>query len=317
VAGLRLLTLPRQVPLRDAAQNCKDGPELILGAIHISERVTRLRVAEVGATGSSRLIDRSSLVSAELHNCERLTALLMAEIEAARDAGAIEIDVLATRALRGTRLLRLLDRVVRASGAEGIRLPGTAETLAAGFMAVTRPRAGELEGTVTVARIGESMTGVAAGLAGRPPDWVGSRPLGAATLTTRARFSDPPRPNQIEAAVNGATRALGSLALPECERVFLTTPMSPVLERLCGSRLDASAARRGLDSILGQTADDIAAWFGAEAGGARLLPATLVLAFALADLTGVEIEPCTGDPVAGNAWLAESRQEASRAERAA
>lgn len=303
--------------MRGAVESCKDGPELILGAIHISERVTRLRVAEVGATGSRRLIDRSSLVSAELDNCERLTALLMAEIEAARDAGALEVDVLATRALRGTRLLRLLDRVVRASGAGGIRLPGTTETLSAGFMAVTRPRLESLEGTVAVARIGESMTGVAAGFPGEPPEWVGSRPVGAATLTGRARFSDPPRPNQIEAAVNGAARALGSLALPDCERVFLTTPMSAVLERLCGPRIDAGAARRGLDSILGQTADDIAAWFGAEAGGARLLPATLILALAIADLTGSEIEPCTGDPVAGNAWLAESRRQAARAERAA
>jgi hypothetical protein len=290
---------------------------LILGAIHISERVTRLRVADVGSTRSRRLIDRSSLVSADLGNCDRLSALLMAEIEAARDAGAVEVDVIATGALRGTRLLRLLDRVARASGAGGILLPGTADTLSAGFMAVTRPREEALGGTVAVARIGESVTGVAAGTPGGLPEWIGSRPVGAATLTGRARFSDPPRPNQIEAAVNGATRALGSLALPDCERVFLMTPMSAALERLCGPRISGVGARRGLDSVLEQTSDDIAAWFGAESGRTRLLPATLVITSALADMTGCEVEPCTGDPVAGRAWLAESRRAAAGAERAA
>jgi hypothetical protein len=290
---------------------------LILGAIHISERVTRLRVADVGEDRSRRLIDRSSLVSAELRNCDRLSALLMAEIEAARDAGAVAVEVIAAGALRGTRLLRLLDRVARASGTGGIHLPRMADSLAAGFMAVTRPRQAVLNGRVAVARIGEASTGVGAGTPGGPPDWVGSRPLGAAALTEKARFSDPPRPNQIEAAINGASRSLASLAMPPCDRVFLTTPMSAVLERLCGPRIDAEGARRGLDSILGQTADDIAAWFGAESGRARLLPATLVIAYVLADLTGREVEPCTGDPVAGRAWLAESRQAVSSAGRAA
>lgn len=303
--------------MRSPVQNCEDGPALILGAIHISERFTRLRVADVGRTSSRRLIERSSPVVAELVNCDRLTALLMAEVEAARDAGAVEIIVMATRTLRGTRLLRLLDRVTRASGAGGILLPGTADTLAAGFLAVTRPRVNSLAGTVAVARIGDSTTGVAAGGPGEMPEWVGSRPIGAANLTRRARFSDPPRPNQIEAAVNGATRALGSLALPDCERVFLMTPMSAALERLCGPRIDSAVARRGLDSILGQTSDDIAAWFGADSGRARLLPATLVIALALADLTGLEVDPCVGDPVAGRAWLGECRQRAAAAESAA
>jgi hypothetical protein len=290
---------------------------LILGVIQISGRVTRLRVSDVGSDTSRRLIDRSSLVTAELRNCERLSALLMAEVEAARDAGAVEVEIVAARSLRGTRLLRLLDRVSRASGAGGIHLPGAADRLAESFMAVTRPRQATLGGAVAVARTGDSSTGIATGSPGEPPGWVGSRALGAATLTERARFTDPPRPNQIEAAINGATRALESLALPGFERVFLDTPVAAVLERLCGSRIDASTARRGLDAILGQTADDTAAWFGTEAGRARLLPATLVIVFALASLTRTAVEPCSADPVAGRAWLAHSRLLSGSAQRAA
>jgi hypothetical protein len=289
--------------LRGPGKNCKDGPELILGAIQISQRSTRLRVAEIGEESSSRLLDRSSRVSAELRNAERLTALLMAEIEAARDAGAVRVEVIATRSLRGSRLLRLLDRVSRAAGAGGILLPGPAEALASTFLSVTKPIASELPGSTGVARIAESTTGVAIGIAGDRPGWIGSRPLGAASLTERARFSDPPRPNQIEAAINGAVRRFGSLSPPVCDRLFVSSPHSTVLERLCGPRMDVASARRGLDLILGQTGDDIAAWFGADSGQAKLLPATIVCCLALCEVFENQVEPRYGDLVAGRAWL--------------
>lgn len=284
---------------------------MILGVIEISERVTRLRVSEVGFDRARRLTDRSSLVSAELRNCDRLSALLMAEIETARDAGAERVEVIASRKLRGTRLLRLLDRVTRAVGAGAIQIPGATDALAANFMAVTRPLETLSGSVVAVARIGESSTGVAVGPAGGVPEWIGSRALGAANLTDKAGFADPPGPNQIEAAINGATHALTSLALPDFERAFIGTPLSAVLQRLCGPRIDPVAARRALGLILGQTADDIAAWFGAESAQARLVPATLAVTLALSELTGVAVEPCAADPVAGRTWLARSRAAVS------
>ncbi len=290
---------------------------MILGAIEISKRSTRLRVADVGSSSSRRLLDRSSLVSAELGNCERLSALLMAEIETARDAGATRVEVIAARSLRGTRLLRLLDRVSRASGAGGIVLPDPSTAVASTFLSVTVPMAAGSSADVAVARVGESTTGVAIGRAGDVPGWIGSRPLGAASLTERARFSDPPRPNQIEAAVNGALRKFETLAPPDCERVFASSPLAAPLERLCGPRIDSDSARRGLDSILGQTGDDIAAWIGADSGQARLMPATIVCCLALTEVFGTPVEPCEGDPVAGRSWLAAAGRTAPGSRRAA
>lgn len=279
---------------------------MILGAIEISKRTTRLRVAEVGSGSSRRLVDRSSLVSAQLRNSDRLSALLMAEIEAARDAGAERVEVLAGRSLRGTRLLRLLDRVSRASGAGGILLPDPGERLRSTFFSVTVPFAGELDRSVAVARVGESNTGVAVGVPGERPGWVGSRPVGCATLSEKARFSDPPKPNQIEAAVTATVRKLETLAPPGSDRLFVSTPLAGPLCRICGPRIDPASARRGLDSILGQTGDDIAAWFGADSGRARLLPATLICCLGLSEVFGTPVEPREGDPVAGRFWLAEA-----------
>jgi hypothetical protein len=284
---------------------------LILGAIQISQRTTRLRVSDVSGTGSRRLIDRPHRVSAELRNCDRLTALLMAEVEAARDAGAERIEVTALPELRGMRLLRLLDRVSRASGSGPISVPSRTDMLAAAFLAVTTPALRRLPAEtfaddVAVAFVGESFTGVATGQAGRRPSWVGSRPLGTETLTSRARFEDPPRPNQTEAAISGVRRALGSLALPRCGTAFVASGSAAVLERLCGRQIDEQAARRGLGAILGQTSDDTAAWFGAEPATARQLPATLVACLALAESLKLPLRPAGFDPVAGRWWLAEA-----------
>jgi hypothetical protein len=282
---------------------------LILGAIQIAQRTTRLRVTEVDGPLSRRVVDRPHRVSAELRNCERLTALLMAEVEAAREAGAERIEVTAVPELRGSRLLRLLDRVSRAAGSGPIVVPGRSETLAAAFLGVTTPideaiSGEDAPGTVAVAFVGESFVGIATGSPGRRPEWVGTRPLGTAALTRKARFSDPPRPNQIEAAIAGACRAVDSLAPPDFDTAFVATSSAPVVERLCGNQIDEEAARRGIQSILGQTADDTAAWFGAEQATARLLPATLVACLALAGRACMPLSPAAFDPVAGRWWLA-------------
>jgi hypothetical protein len=289
---------------------------LILGAIQIAQRTTRLRVTEVDGRLSRRLLDRPHRVSAELRNCDRLTALLMAEVEAARDAGAERIEVTAVPELRGSRLLRLLDRVSRAAGSGPIVVPGRSETLAAAFLGVTTPievapvsgdpaRAADGTRTVAVAFVGESFVGIATGAPGSRPEWVGTRPLGTAALTGKARFSDPPRPNQIQAALAGACRAVDSLSPPDFDAAFVATSAAAVVERLCGSRIDEQAARGGIDRILGQTADDTAAWFGAEPATARLLPATLVACRALAGRVAMPLSPAAFDPVAGRWWLAQ------------
>ena len=233
----------------------------------------------------------------------------MAEVEAARDAGAERIEVAAAPELRGSRLLRLLDRVSRAAGSGPIVVPGRSETLAAAFLGVTTPIAdlraeGSAPGASAVALVGESFIGIATGSPGRRPEWVGTRPLGAVALTSKARFSDPPRPNQIEAAIAGARRAVETLAPPAFDAAYVATSSAAVVERLCGSAIDGDAARRGIQKILGQTADDTAAWFGAERATARLLPATLVACLALADRVGMPLSPAAFDPVAGRWWLA-------------
>jgi hypothetical protein len=282
---------------------------VILGAIEIGTRSTALNVAEVRERDSAGLLERVHPVSATLDNLERLSALLMAEIETARDLGAERVEVLAGTELRGTRLIRLLSRPTRAMGAGEIRIPAARERLAATFIAATAPAGDDLDGPVAVAHVGTDSLAVGVGEPGRVPAWTGVRPAGAARITGRARFSDPPRPVQIEAAVSGASRLIASLAPPPVGRMMVVSRFARVIERLCGSTISPEDSRRGLGSILGQTSDDLAAWFGIETGTSRLLPATIAGHAALAETFGIPVEPVACDPVAGREWLARAETE--------
>ncbi len=277
---------------------------MILGVLEISLRSTRFTVTEVAPDSSRFVLSRSHGLTAGPENADRLMALLMAEVEVAREMGADRIEVVAVPELRGSRLIRLVDRVGEAIGVGPVRIPSRRDTAAAAFLGVTRPRAGDVEGPVGVAHIGETAIGIAVGEPGSMPTWIGSRPVGTSTMTHKARFSNPPRPAQIEAAITGASRGIGSLYPPGCDRLFVSSSMSEVVGRLCGLVIGPADARRGLDAILGQTSADTAAWFGVEPVLARHLPGMLVGHAALSEGLGIRVEPVACDHGAGREWLA-------------
>jgi len=278
---------------------------LILGAIEISLRSTRFSLAEVTSRSTAAITERRYSVTAGIEGLDRISALIMAEAEFAREQGAESIEVLAVGSLRGSRLVALLDRVTKAIGAGPVRIPSRRDWSAATFLGVTVPSGGSLPDPVAVAAVGESAIGLAAGTPGELPGWIGSRPVGVSTMTRKARFQDPPRPGQLEAAISGASRGIASMAPPASERVLVASPLAPVIERLCGRSISAADARRGLNAILGQTSDDISAWFGVEASLARHLPGTIIGHAALAEGLSVAVEPACCDLVASRHWLAE------------
>ena len=275
---------------------------MILGAIEISSRSVRFCVADVGSTSSARLTERFHTIKARPENLERLTAILMAEAEAAREMGVERLEVTAGADLRGTRLAQQLDRVCQSVGAGRLRIPSVREESAAVFAGVTVPDLEHQGERVAVGLVGERHVSVAVGKSGSVPQWMATRPIGSVAMTDKARFSDPPRPAQLDAAISAATRQITTLMPPDFDRLLVAGQTPAVVERLCGSRFDADGARRGIDSILGLNAHDVSAWFGSPVGLSRLLPATLIAHAALAGGLDAEVEPVAWEPVAGRRW---------------
>lgn len=285
---------------------------MILGVIDIGLRSTRFTISEITPDSTRALLIRNHGLTVGLDSIDRLSALLMAEVELAREEyGVARVEVVAGPELRGSRLVRLLNRVAAVIGIGPVRIPSRQEASAATFLAVTRPRQDLIEGPVGVAHIGEIAVGLAVGRPGARPDWIGSRPVGASAMARKARFSNPPLPNQIEAAITGASRGFASLLPPACDRVMVASPLAEVIGRLCGKRINPDGARRGLNLILGQTSSDTAAWFGLEPSLARNLPGTIVGHAALAEGLGMTVEPVDFDQGAGRHWLSECEVETS------
>ena len=276
---------------------------MILGSIEISNRSLRFSVTEVEAATSIRLVERFHSIFAREENLDRLATLIVAEAEAAREAGAVRVEVTAGPDLRGTTLAHELNRVCASIGADNLKIPSAHHRAEAAFMGVTVPGREQMKGEVAVALVGERTVSVAAGSPGHLPHWVASRPVGALSMTEKARFSDPPRPVQIDAAISGSTRQIASLMPPAVDKVLVASDFAPVVERLCGSRFDREAARRGLDAVLGLNSDDLSAWFGIAPGLSRYLPGTLVCHLALAEALDCVLEPVVWEPVAGSEWL--------------
>ncbi|HNC06249.1 MAG TPA: hypothetical protein PLS38_08100, partial [Solirubrobacterales bacterium] len=92
------------------------------------------------SSGSTRrIVERSHKVTAGIDGLDRISALIMSEAEFARDQGAGRVEVIAVPGLRGSRLIRLLDRVADAVGAGPIRIPTRRDWTAATFLGVTVP----------------------------------------------------------------------------------------------------------------------------------------------------------------------------------
>lgn len=275
---------------------------MILGVLEISSRSVRFCVTDVGASSSTRILERFHTIKPTQANLERLTAILMAEAEAARELAVGRIDVTAGSDLRGTRLAIQLDRVCGVIGAGRLKIPSVREEAGAVFAGVTVPGPEHQGERVAVALVGERHVSLAVGKSGSVPQWMASRPVGSVNMTDKARFSDPPRPGQLEAAISAATRQVSTLMPPEFDRLLVASQSPAIVERLCGGRFDADGARRGIDSILGLNAHDVSAWFGAPVGLSRLLPATLIAHAALAGGLDADVEPVAWEPVAGRQW---------------
>lgn len=230
----------------------------------------------------------------------------MAEVETLRDLGVARTEVIAVPELRGTRLIRLLDRASISIGSGEIRIPSRRESASAAFLGATFAGEAAPADDVTVARIGESGVEIAVGTPAHVPGWFGSRPVGTAVIARKARFSDPPGRNQVEAAFSGAARALASLAWPAGDRALVVSSLANEVEALCGSPAGPEQVRTGIESVRGEPAEEIADRFGVGPAGARRMIPTLVLHGALAERLGRAVEPVAEDPVGGRFWLAES-----------
>lgn len=272
-------------------------PAVISGAVQITPSSIRYSALAPGGghlTAGVRELDTTRGDFGEVE------AAVVEGIEAVRDAGADRVTLFASGELRGARVADRLSVRSRRLGFGDIRFTGTGATIAAGFIARSRTALGESSipdrETCGVLGIGHHSVGLAVGTVGEGPAWIGSRPVGVRTLAERSRLSDPPEPNQVEAARSAVERSLGGLTNPDFAHLIVVSDFSLATRLVCGDRVDRDSLRLALDSIVGMTSDELGERVGLGSVLAPLFPLALVVQYGAARAFGVDLIPLDPDP---------------------
>lgn len=258
---------------------------MVIGVIDIGTNTTRLMVAEVREGRLRSKLERRHFLSATSPgSADALPALLEREAAIAREAGADQLLVAGTAALRGSRAARTLGRVCARIDAGELRILSGAQEAALAFRGATGCEPGELPDSVAVVDVGGGSTEVAVGAPGERPEWWASRPVGSRKLTEQALRSDPPSRDQLAAARNAAARRFVGVEPPECELALAVGGGTTSLRRISGGSLDRPRITELLERLGSATSESLAAELGLVPERVRLLPAALAVLEAVCEL---------------------------------
>jgi exopolyphosphatase/pppGpp-phosphohydrolase len=264
-----------------------------IGVIDIGASTTCSLVAELTPPRPRQALVRRHNLSPSQVEPEELASLVRSEASLARRAGAEELVVAARATLRGTHHARLLGRVCHQIGAGDLRILDAREKAELAFDGAVGGQPEHIP--IAVATVGLSSTEVAVGYAGGGTAWRGSRPAGVWRLTDGARFSDPPKLVQQDAARSAAWRSLSSLQPPPAERALLAGgAASAAIRSLCGSTIDAASLARAREHVAAVPGEILAGELMLTPGQARPVPATLAVLDAVVELIGLPLEMVGG-----------------------
>jgi exopolyphosphatase/guanosine-5'-triphosphate,3'-diphosphate pyrophosphatase len=263
-----------------------------IGVIDIGTNTTRLLVADVEEGSLRPVAQRRHFVNPSRGSEPALAALVEAEAAVAREAGAEELVIAGTAALRRYAELRRLDRACRKAGAGPLRVLSAGDEARLAFRGATIGR--EAPERIAVVDVGGGSTEIAIGQPGRDPEWWASRPLGSRLLTEDVRLDDPPAEAQLAALRAAVSRRLANLDPPEAGATLAVGGGTASLRLLCGPRVDARGLATALRAVTEASGRRVAEQTGIAWERVRLLPAALIVLAVLCESLPSPIEIAPG-----------------------
>ena len=271
--------------------------------VDIGSNTTRLLVAERAPDGALRELRARrdfTLIGKACGEDGRIPDEKLAEVadvvedqvREARKLGARHVEIVATAAIReapnradlataiGERcglLLRVL------SGADEARLcfAGATRGLAPGSR-------------VAVVDVGGGSTEIAIGEPGGEVEWFATLPVGSSTLARRHLESDPPTRAQVDSLRDALRHDLAGLEPPACERAVAVGGSATSLRRLTGGALDRVSLERAVERLLAAPSAQLARDTGLVEERIRLLPAGLLVLYAVGERLDLPMEVVNG-----------------------
>jgi exopolyphosphatase/guanosine-5'-triphosphate,3'-diphosphate pyrophosphatase len=268
---------------------------VVIGVIDIGTNTTRLLVAEIEGERLRPLIERrhfASPGSTDPAPAPQLAALIESEAEQARQAGADELLVAGTAALRAAGVSAELQRACSRAGVAEPRVLSEREEAELAFLGATISEGAP--GLIAVADVGGGSTQLAVGSAGEEPLWWASRPLGSRILAGEALVSDPPTEDQLARGRSLAAAMLDDFEPPRCDTALAVSGGAASLRRICGEELDRATVERTLERLLASPSAQVAGELDLAPERVRLIPAALLILEAVGKLLGTELRIAHG-----------------------
>lgn len=217
----------------------------------------------------------------------RESAAIVAEhARSAREAGASQIAVVGTAAVRAAPNRSALVREVRTRAGLELRvLTGAEEARLAFAGAASGYR--DVTDALVVLDVGGGSTEVAVGTVAHGVSWWRSFAVGTGTLAHRHLRSDPPTSAELAGARREVADAFADLQAPAAEHVLAVGGSATSLGRLIGRELVPPALAGALHALAGARAAEVAASHALDPARVRLLPAGVIVLEELSRRLGV------------------------------
>jgi exopolyphosphatase/guanosine-5'-triphosphate,3'-diphosphate pyrophosphatase len=252
---------------------------MVCACVDIGTNTTRVLVAELKDGRLTEVLQQRAFtrigmapeISAE--KIAEVAQVVAEQVGIARDAGADDVRVVATAAIRAA-----LNRDEFLAGMPvAVEILDEDEEARMAFLGATSTLADELPGTVAVVDVGGGSTEIAVGTVASGVVWSSSFLVGSGVLADRYLLSDPPALEELRAARDHAMDVLATRAFPGADSAVAVGGSAASLRAVVGDTLDPPALKRALGTLCAGPRSDVAARYSLDAERVRLLPAGILI----------------------------------------
>ena len=269
--------------------------------IDIGSNTTRLLVAELGDGGLREILAdrvftrlRAPEGPVRAEKIDHLCSTVASQVRLAREAGADDVRIVATAAVRAAANREDLCAAVSAAAGVPVSVLSGTEEARLSFLGATRTLDAVPVGTVAVVDVGGGSTEVVCGTLDGGVQWSTSLPIGSGLLTDLHVRSDPPTPSELARIRAHATKAFAGLDAPRPSAAFAVGGSATSLRRLVGIVLDGAALGRAIAAICGEPSEEVACRLDLHPERVRVLPAGMLLLEAACTCLGVPLQIAGG-----------------------
>jgi len=273
---------------------------MVCACVDIGTNTTRVLVAECRSGRLTEVLQRraftrmcSSLGERAPVPPERAAEVARVVVEQcalARRAGAAEIRVVATAAIRGAANRDALLATIEGAAGVRVHVLGEQEEARLAFLGATQAMARPPAGPVGVVDVGGGSTEIAVGTVPEGVSWASSSRVGSGFLTERYLHADPPGARELDALAEHARAAFAGLDVPRVDCAVAAGGSASSLRRLVGAVLEPEALRRALRALSSHPAEEVARRFDLAPERVRLLPAGILVLHAAAQRLGQPLQ---------------------------